>query len=292
LARYGVCGPVLSWFKDYLSGRTQYVKVNGEKSKPRMVLCGVPQGSILGPLLFIIYVNDLPDILEKLEATIFADDTTLVTYAKDVDSLEKTANQELKIVAKWFQNNKLTFNAKKTYYILFTHEQSHKRRELKIEINGATINQKDKIKHLGVLFHQHLRWHEHVNHILKKTLKFLPVLTYIRNYVTRKTLMIIYNSFIYPHLIYYSLVWGNSIQNEGVIDKLLVFQKKLSRIFTFAPLLLGEKEHAEPLMNKLKMLNVYQVIQFRTVCFAHGLINGKYPTVNFQLVYTCAMHSR
>ena len=114
--------------KDYLSGRQQYVKVNGKKSEPRKVLCGVPQGSILGPLLFIIYVNDLPDILEKLEATIFADDTTLVTYAKDIDSLEKTANQELKIVAKWFQSNKLTFNAKKTYYIIwvFTHEQAIK----------------------------------------------------------------------------------------------------------------------------------------------------------------------
>jgi hypothetical protein len=251
LARYGVCGPVLSWFKDYLSGRTQYVKVNGKKSELRKVLCGVPQGSILGPLLFIIYVNDLPDILEKLEATIFADDTTLVAYAKDEDTLEEIANQELKVVAEWFQKNKLTFNAKKTYYIVFTHEQSHKKRELKIEINGSIIDREEKIKHLGVLFHQHLRWHEHINHILKKTMKFLPVLTYIRTSVTRKTLMIIYNSFIYPHLIYCSLVWGNSIQNEGVLDQLLVFQKKLSRIFTFAPLLLGEIEHAEPLMNTL-----------------------------------------
>jgi hypothetical protein len=226
LERYGVCGPVLEWFKDYLTGRQQYVKLNGKKSTLKTVLCGVPQGSILGPLLFIIYVNDLPDILDKLEATIFADDTTLVSYAKDIDTLETTANQELKTVASWFKKNKLTFNAKKTYYLVFSHEQCHKLRKMNIEINGNQIEQKDKIKHLGVIFHEHLRWHGHINHVLSKILKYLPVFGYIRQFVTRKTLMTIYNSFIYPHLIYCSLVWGNRIQNEGVIDRLLIFQKK------------------------------------------------------------------
>ena len=167
-----MCGPVLEWFKDYLSGRQQYVKVNGKKSTSNTVLCGVPQGSILGPLLFIIYVNDLPDILEKLEATIFADDTTLVSYAKDIDTLEVTANQEMKIIASWFRKNKLTFNAKKTYYLVFSHEQSHKLRKMNIEITGKQIEQKDKNKHLGVIFHEHLRWHGHINHVLSKILKY------------------------------------------------------------------------------------------------------------------------
>ena len=110
---------------------------------------------------------------------------------------------------------------------VFSHEQCHTLRKLKIEINGNQIEQKDKIKHLGVVFHEHLRWHEHINHILSKILKYVPVFCYIRRYVTMKTLMTIYNSFIYPHLIYCVLVWGNRIQNEGVIERLLIFQKKL-----------------------------------------------------------------
>jgi hypothetical protein len=291
LERYGVCGPVLEWFKDYLSGRQQYIKVNGKRSNPKTVLCGVPQGSILGPLLFIIYVNDLPDVLDKLEATIFADDTTMVSYAKDIETLEVTANQELKTVASWFRKNKLTFNAKKTYYLVFSHEQCHKLRKINIEINGNQIEQKDKIKHLGVIFHEHLRWHGHINHVLSKVLKYMPVFYYIRRYVTRKTLMTIYNSFIYPHLIYCAIVWGNRIQNEGVIDRLLVFQKKLSRIMTFAPLLQGPKEHTEPLMRHLKMLNIQEVIRYKTLCFVHGLLNGRYPTVNLQMIYADKLES-
>ena len=119
LERYGVRGNTLNWFQSYLTGRAQYVTVNGHVSGSLPVLCGVPQGSVLGPLLFLIYVNDLPSVSKVLRFYLFADDTSIYYDSDNLYNLQKVVNRELRKVRKWLDGNRLSLNISKTNYVIF-----------------------------------------------------------------------------------------------------------------------------------------------------------------------------
>ena len=131
LEHYGFCGIVLEWFKNYLSNRTQYVAFNNCTSEPGNITCGVPQGSILGPLLFILYVNDITYTSNVLDFILFADDTTILYSHKDINSKIELINKELDEVTNWFKANKLSVNASKTNFVIMgtPHMTSTKTRE-------------------------------------------------------------------------------------------------------------------------------------------------------------------
>ena len=122
---YGVRGCALQWFKSYLSDRSQFVSINGSESDLLKVTCGVPQGSVLGPLLFLIYINDLPNVTKMLQFYLFADDTNVYCQSDTLESLVKTVNRELKLLKKWLDTNELSLNIDKTNYIIF-HSKSKK----------------------------------------------------------------------------------------------------------------------------------------------------------------------
>ena len=119
LEHYGVRGCALEWFRSYLSDRNQYVSLNGSNSDLLSVTCGVPQGSVLGPLLFLIYINDLPNASKRLTFYLFADDTNIYHESQDFANLTKTVNKELRLVKKWLDANKLSLNTEKTNYVIF-----------------------------------------------------------------------------------------------------------------------------------------------------------------------------
>ena len=124
LCHYGVRGHALEWFKNYLSNRKQYVAISNHRSQTKTITCGVPQGSILGPLLFIIYTNDLPNCLHKSHPILFADDTTVYLHDKLITRSISILNQELQSLSDWFKTNKLSLNVKKTNYMIFFTEQN------------------------------------------------------------------------------------------------------------------------------------------------------------------------
>ena len=119
IEHYGVRGIVLDWFISYLTGRKQYVFYNGETSDLKHISCGVPQGSVLGSLLFLLYINDLPNISAKLKCFLFADDTNIYFESDDLLDVEKTVNKELKKLYLWLNVNRLSLNVSKTNYIIF-----------------------------------------------------------------------------------------------------------------------------------------------------------------------------
>ena len=119
LEHYGIRGTALNWFKSYISNRKQYVFLNGESSKLKEVSCGVPQGSVLGPLLFLLYINDLPNISKNFDFYLFADDTNIYCEANTLDELEFTINKELKELRSWLIVNRLSLNINKTNFVIF-----------------------------------------------------------------------------------------------------------------------------------------------------------------------------
>ena len=163
---YGITGANLAWFRSYLTNRKQYICINNDtKTNEQKVTCGVPQGSILGPLLFLIYVNDLPSASNLLNTIMFADDTNLFFEHKDISFLFSTVNRELQNINEWFISNKLSLNVKKTKFSIF--HKASRRDDLplllpKLFINNQVIKRQSSIKFLGILLDENLSWKEHL----------------------------------------------------------------------------------------------------------------------------------
>ena len=159
----------LQWFESYLKNRCQAVNINSTLSDFKDINIGIPQGSILGPLLFIVFVNSLPDSV-KCKCVMYADDTTLLTSSSDPMTLEIELKQNLDMVANWFKSNHLTLNIKKTKLMMFgTWQALSKFKDISLTYDNNDIEIVDKFKYLGVVFDPHLSWCEHVNHMSSNT---------------------------------------------------------------------------------------------------------------------------
>ena len=137
LNHYGVRGKAYDWFHLYLSNREQFVCINGHNSDSLSITCGVPQGSILGPLLFLLYINDLPNTSKLLSFHLFADDTNIYLSHKNLDDLELILNQELPAVAEWMKSNRLALSISKTYFVLFHSQRLKPYKSLNLKIDGG-----------------------------------------------------------------------------------------------------------------------------------------------------------
>ena len=130
--------------------------------------CGVPQGSVLGPLLFLLYINDLPNISDKLNFFLFADDTNIYYESDDLKSLEKVVNHELKSLSLWLNLNRLALNVGKTNFVIFRSSKKPMNHNVTLILNRKAISQKDHVKYLGVLMDQHLTWKYQITNVSKK----------------------------------------------------------------------------------------------------------------------------
>ena len=188
LKTYGIRGNVFDLFKSYLSGRSQYVKLDNVCSSLIQIKYGVPQGSILGPLLFLIYVNDLPSATNFF-IKLFADDTFLCAQNKDMKVLEKEVNLELGKVYKWLESNKLTLNVKKSKFMVFTNARKNFH-DISVRINKTPLEKCVKYKYVGIIFDEKLNWKDHIEYVCKKVSKACGALAKMRHCASVELLII------------------------------------------------------------------------------------------------------
>ena len=233
LEHYGIRGCAFEWFRSYLSDRKKYVSVNGSNSNLLSITCGVPQGSVLGPLLFLIYINDLPNASKKLTFYLFADDTNIYYEAKDLSNLTKVVNKELRLVKKWLDANKLSLNIDKTNYIIFHSSSVNVPPGSNIKIGKKHIKRVKFVKFLGLLLDEHLRWKYHLSELSKKLARTCGMFFKIRNLLPLDVLICLYNALLLSFLQYGLIVWGQAY--ASYIDPVFKLQKKAVRAISFQP---------------------------------------------------------
>lgn len=250
---YGIRGIALKWLKSYLERRTQYVVYNGESSLLGEVRCGVPQGSVLGPLLYLMYVNDIANVSSNILPILFADDTNIFLEGHDVNSVIDQMNIEMKKLLEWTIANKLSLNIDKTNYMVFTTKGKPVQSNLSVIINDKPLKQVKSSKFLGVIIDDRLSWTEHTKYLKNKIAKGIGILCKARKVLNESTLVTIYNSFIYPYITYGLEVWGNAAEIH--LKPMIVLQKRAIRIIKSA----HYREHTPPLFKSCNLLQFKDV---------------------------------
>ena len=283
---YGIRGNAFKLLKSYLTGRTQYVIYDGEKSDTLPIKCGVPQGSILGPLLFICSMNDIGNISDFLYTILYADDTSVLLNGKDYAHLIGLLNTELEKVSIWLKANKLSLNVKKTYYVVFHRSRIKTDAHAVITMDKVCLQRTDSFKYLGVIIDHKLNWTQHIAYVKNKISKGIGIMYRARSCLTKRSLKNLYYSYIYPYLIYCIEIWGISPQTH--LNPLLLMQKKIVRIMTFS----YYYAHTAPIFRDLEILTIDQLIVHRIGTVMYKFNYGLLPDVlNTMYRKNCEIHS-
>jgi hypothetical protein len=273
LHHYGIRGIALDWFRSYLQSRQQYVFLNGVSSSLKYIDCGVPQGSILGPLLFILYINDIINCSDILRLILFADDTNIFYSNSDICKLESIVNLELSKLSTWFKANKLSLNATKTNYMLFgTKSLAKNDKSLNLKLDGNALERTGCTKFLGVFFDDKLTWHQHINHVAGKISRGLGMIGRVRNMLPFSVLRTLYYSLIYPYLNYCCLIWGGA--SATALHKIEVLQNRSIRLITRAPF----RSSSGPIYKRLNLLNIVDIRQLQIAVFMFKVKHNLLPS--------------
>ena len=192
-----------------MSNRKHYVSIDECNSDLLNVLCGVPQGSILGPKLFILYVNDICNISKILKFVLFADDTNVFCSGHDAMQLSRDLSNELDKLSVWFAVNKLILNVSKTNFMVFGNSKQ-RNTILQVSIKNSNIKRVYVIKFLGILIDDRLNWKEHISLICSKLSRCIAIIYKAKHLLDKHSLVMLYDSLFVPYLSYCSEIWGNT----------------------------------------------------------------------------------
>ena len=272
LYRYGIRGGALEWFRSYLQNRKQYVDLDGTNSDVRSISHGVPQGSILAPLLFLLFINDLPYCSDFFKFTLFADDSNLLCKLGKNSNIQEVINKNLIIVNNWLIANKIKINVEKSKFMVFSYKNS-----VNVDcfrFGTGVITSTSTIKFLGVLIDKKLNFKDHVSKLKNIISTKVGLLYRLNKILPHEILKFIYNSIVVPHLNYGIVLWYSA--PSYVIQKLFIAQKKCVRAICN----LSFNETTEPHFRKLKLLKLCDVYRKNLLVHFHDTV---YSNLNSNL---------
>ena len=268
---YGIRGIANNWFSSYLQNRTQFVSINGFDSNVNAICCGGPQGSVLGPLLFLIYINDLHFAIKYSKVHHFADDTNLLNFNNSIKKINEQVGHDLKYLSNWLNANKICLNFSKTEVVLFKSVRKQTEATLKLKLNGERLYTTNSVKYLSIKIDENLNWHEQINNVAVKLNRANAMLSKVRHFVHKNTLKSIYHAIFESHLFYSCLVWA---QNINSIKRLYILQKKSLRLMYF----LNRNAHTTPLFKDSHILKFPDKIALENCIFIKNYFNEILPT--------------
>lgn len=281
----GFRGVVNDWLRNYLSNRKQYVQFESYNSSLVNISCGVPQGSILGPLLYLLYVNDIASACSS-KILSFADDTTMFLSNRDLDTMYQKANVDINKLYYWFCANKLSLNANKTKYIVVS--PVNRRVNLDNRILKIANTELSRIgndceetftKFLGLYIDDTLSWKHHIKFINNKITRAIFAISQVKHLLPKESLRILYFALVHPHITYGILAWGNS---GSALNKTMILQKRAIRIIHNAPF----NFHTEPLFKASGILKIFDLYEYETLIFMYKYWHNKLP-LSFNELFIC-----
>ena len=264
----------ITWFASYLENRQQFVSLSGASSESSLILSGVPQGSVLGPLLFLLYINDLPTYVKSSITDIFADDTTLSAFNKSLDTVKDILTMDLSNVDNWCNANHMTINGSKSKIMYLSSKYKAKHiacNDFSINYFDESITVCDSEKLLGLIVDNTLSWRPHIESVLKKCNSLLYLLSRIKMFLSVPLRKMFYNAYILPHLDYCCVIWGNCEVSQ--VNKILKFQKRAARLILDKDLNTPSNE----LFSILKWQTFPNRVKFLTAVTAFKIMNGQAP---------------
>lgn len=262
----GIRGNAYTWFCNYLSNRYQFVYANSQSSSYKRIVCGVPQGSVLAPSLFLIYINSICSLKLKGTIKLFADDTTIFYYGKNFREIRIDMISDLNKIHDWLKCNKLSLNFSKSNF-MFISKQKIKTDKEPIIFSGNKINYSDSTKFLGLYIDECLTWKVHISKIKEKILPYIGIISKTRYHLPLKYLKLIYFSFIFSNLQYLASVWTTACNSD--INQLRVLQNKAIKLMYKLPYL-------EPTVNLYapnNLLNLDNLYKYKICCYIFSVVN-------------------
>ena len=284
LEHYGFRGTFLSLIMNYLKDRKYFVCTNGYLSDAKISNIGVPQGSTIGPLLFLLYINDIVNCSNLLKFILFADDTTVLLRSHCLHDLNNKLANEVQKVVTWFSANNLVINLSKTNCMLFSNKSGNPR--LSIIIDNLILEEKDVVTFLGVDIDNKLTWKSHIQHICNKISKSIAILRTLKYSFPKHILIMIYMSLIYSYISYCNVVWGSAY--ECHLKPLIVLQKKAVRLITNA----NFRDESAPIFKDLKLLPISKIYHLNCLQFLFKCLgNNSFPFLRNRIMYNSSTHN-